>query len=381
MRTEGLQLYIHIPFCIRKCNYCDFLSGPATQEKMKEYVEALCVEIASQSGEAEAYEVDTIFFGGGTPSILSSEDFAKIMDCIQKHFTVREEAEITIEANPGTVTKEKLTMYKQCGVNRISFGLQSAQDKELSLLGRIHSYETFLESFQLARKEGFHNINIDLMSGLPGQNIDQMKDTLEKVLALNPEHISVYSLIVEEGTVLRTWIEEGKIAEVSEELDREIYEMTRKMLSENGYQRYEISNYAKEGYECKHNLGYWNRKNYLGFGIGAASLFEEQRFSNLDILNEYLKKPAGARMERHSLSVEEQMEEFMFLGLRKCEGVSIHDFEQKFGMSLISIYGEVLRKHENEGLLEVADGYVRLTIPGLDLSNYVMADFLEPQIP
>lgn len=381
MKTDGLQLYIHIPFCVKKCNYCDFLSGLASKEKMKEYVEALCKEIESQGVEADAYEVDTIFFGGGTPSILPAEDFVTIMKSIQKHFKVSREAEITIEANPGTVTGEKLVAYKQCGVNRISFGLQSAQEQELSLLGRIHSYETFLESFRLAREAGFQNINIDLMSGLPGQTLNQMKDTLEKVLELNPEHISVYSLIVEEGTVIQTWIDEGKISEVSEELDREIYEITRSMLSEKGYQRYEISNYAKAGYECKHNLGYWNRKNYLGLGIGAASLFEEQRFSNTSELDEYLKNPTRTRMEQHALTLEEQMEEFMFLGLRKCEGVNIHDFEQQFAVALERVYGTVLQKHEEEGLLEMKDGYVYLTNQGLDLSNYVMADFLEPQIP
>jgi len=381
LKEKYLQLYIHIPFCVKKCNYCDFLSGPASEERMERYVDALCREISQGGKEAAGYLVDTVFFGGGTPSILSGRLFMQVMDSIRNNFALMENAEITIEANPGTVTEEKLKNYVSCGVNRISFGLQSAQKEELELLGRIHSFEDFLEGFHMARKVGFQNINVDLMSGLPGQSMATMEDTLTKIMQLHPEHISVYSLILEEGTLLYERVEHGEIFEISEELDREIYEMTGRILAENGYMRYEISNYAKEGYACKHNLGYWNRKNYMGFGIGAASLFEEQRFSNVSDLNSYLADPKECRENVQTLSLQEQMEEFMFLGLRKCEGISKSEFFARFQVKCEDIYGKVLEKHRQEGLLQVQENRIFLTPKGLDVSNYVMADFLEPQIP
>lgn len=381
MKKECLEIYIHIPFCVKKCHYCDFLSGPATEECMNRYVSSLCDELVYRSQEAAGYVVDTVFFGGGTPSILSVEAIAGIMQTLQECYELLPTAEITIEANPGTVTSEKVSNYRKYGINRISFGLQSAQAEELTLLGRIHSYETFVESFQQAREAGFDNINIDLMCGLPGQKKEKMQDTLQRVLALAPEHISVYSLIVEEGTVIADWIGQGKIKELSEEEDREMYDMTRKLLAEKGYERYEISNYAKPGRECKHNLGYWNRKNYLGFGIGAASLFQEQRFSNTTDLEGYIKHPGDCRENLQELSMAEQMEEFMFLGLRKCAGVSQSEFYKKFGRTIEAVYGPVIAKHSEEGLLSVNKERIFLTDMGLDLSNYVMADFLKPEIP
>lgn len=284
MRRE-LELYIHIPFCAKKCAYCDFLSGPADEQTVADYVTALRKEIESYKESAKNYEVTTVFFGGGTPSLLSGEQMAELMNAIKDTFMLKEEAEITMEANPGTVTESNLSAYKEAGINRISFGLQSVKDEELRMLGRIHTFEEFLESYDMARKAGFHNINVDLISAIPGQTLTSWEETLRTVIELQPEHISAYSLIVEEGTTFAKLYGEGCEKEEllpDEDEERRIYERTEEMLKEAGYHRYEISNYAKDGYECRHNLGYWERKEYLGLGLGASSLLNETRFHNTE---------------------------------------------------------------------------------------------------
>ena len=379
---NDLELYIHIPFCIRKCNYCDFLSFPSNEEEREDYVQCLINEI-EQTGELldkDAYAVRSIFIGGGTPSLLSGEQMERIMQAVRKGFVIKEEAEITMEANPGTLTEANIFSYKKAGVNRLSMGLQSADDACLHLLGRIHTWEEFLKSYQLARKAGFENINIDLMSGLPGQTIEIYKKTLEKVMALRPEHISAYSLILEEETPF------GKSKEIQrkipdEETDREMYQLTKNVLLENGYERYEISNYAIKGKECIHNLGYWSGTPYLGFGLGASSYFEGTRFSNEKDLEKYKKKPYVPFMMREDytvLSEKDEMEEFMFLGLRKRVGISKREFKKRFKISLKDIYGKVITKYEEMDLLEWTDAgeMLRLTDAGIGVSDYIFCDFM-----
>ena len=306
----------------------------------------------------------SIFIGGGTPSILTPSQIKDIFKVIKETFKLSDEAEITIEMNPGTVDKEKLRTYREVGINRLSIGLQSALDEELKKLGRIHTFEEFLDTYKLAREEGFHNINIDLMSAIPGQTVESYEHTLRTVAEIKPEHISAYSLIIEEGTPFYERYGQGEHQEElpGEEDERRMYKMTKKILAQYGYERYEISNYAKKGYACRHNLGYWERAEYLGIGRGASSLMDNQRWIQGE--------------EKEEIDRQGQMEEFMFLGLRKMEGVSYAVFEKAFGCTIESVYHEVIQRMKEMGLMEDADGYLRLTERGIDLSNYVMSEFL-----
>ena len=382
IRNRELELYIHIPFCVRKCAYCDFLSGPADDKTIASYVESLIRELEAHQSSMKDYKVTTIFMGGGTPSILSGKQIGSIMDAVRENFQLDKDAEISMEANPGTVTSEKLTAYKEAGVNRLSFGLQSADNEELKVLGRIHTYEEFLESFSLARECGFENINVDLISAIPKQTLESYLDGLGKVIALNPEHISSYSLIVEEGTSFAREYGEGCPKEdelPSEDVEREIYHQTEAILKANGYHRYEISNYAKEGKKCRHNLGYWERKEYLGIGIGAASLIRNVRYKNVDDIRLYLERSGDLdciQEQREELSIQAQMEEFFFLGLRKMEGVSEEEFAAYFGKELLECYGEKLQRLSSQGLMSFGDGRWKLTAQGIDISNYVFGELL-----
>lgn len=408
MKKE-LELYLHIPFCVRKCAYCDFLSFPAEKEIQKQYVNCLIEEIR-QFDLAEDYVVSTIFFGGGTPSVLEGSEIMRIMQAIRERFPdIREDAEITIECNPGTLTEEKLQIYQKAGINRLSLGLQSADQEELKLLGRIHTYNQFKENFYLARRIGFANINVDLMSALPGQSEESWQETLRFVCDLEPEHISAYSLIVEEGTPLYEEYGEmcadlekyGDYASMpkrlqtkyegckclpDEETDRNMYHHTKTTLAKLGYERYEISNYARPGYACRHNIGYWTGVEYLGLGLGASSLVGGKRFQVTADLNRYLvftkeELAAGAQYEEiHELSRQERMEEFMFLGLRLTGGVRTAEFERRFGVAMEAVYGEVIERLLKEGLLEASvqtDSHIRLTEYGLDVSTYALAEFLQ----
>ena len=377
-----LSLYIHIPFCVRKCNYCDFLSAACDENTKQKYVNALCKEIEQRAEGFEDRKVDTIFFGGGTPSILSIGQMEKIMWAVRKAFLIQTDAEITMEMNPGTVDREKLEAYKRFGINRLSIGLQSANNEELKILGRIHTWEEFLQTWKMVREVGFTNVNIDLMSALPGQTFKSYEETLRKVLALKPEHISAYSLIVEEGTPFYEWFgEDGKRRnEIPNEIvDRQMYELTKNLLEEQGYFRYEISNYALKGYECKHNVGYWKRKEYLGLGLGAASLISNIRSTNITDMSTYLEVENGDWTEEQiKLSLNDQMEEFMFLGLRMMEGICPVEFEGKFERALQEVYGEQLEKLEQQKLLEYnrKTGRYALTMAGIDVSNQVFVEFL-----
>jgi oxygen-independent coproporphyrinogen-3 oxidase len=385
-----LGIYIHIPFCVKKCDYCDFLSAPSDSKTMKSYVRALINEIKLNKEKMNEYLVDSVFIGGGTPSILDENLILEIMNTLKMNCHMETDAEITIECNPETVTKEKLLTYMKAGINRISFGLQSANDKELKSIGRIHTYAQFVESYKLARECGFKNINIDLMSALPKQNTADYLETLQKVKALKPEHISAYSLIVEDGTKLKKRVEQAEkngykiLPEEKEE--RNMYYATQSELKKEGYNRYEISNYAKSGFECRHNIGYWQRKEYLGFGIGAASLYKEERYNNKSDINFYIKQLLKTdnsedtikeiEESRQKLSEEEQMEEFMFLGLRMMKGISVKTFYEKFDKSYEDVYGKVSDKLLAQGLLEKEKDCIYLTERGIDISNYVMSEFL-----
>lgn len=437
-----LGIYLHIPFCKRKCLYCDFLSAPATDEVINRYVDALCAQIAREADSYEGLFVRSVFLGGGTPSLLSVFQMEKIMEQLSARFGLAQNAEITMECNPGTLDFQKLKGYKNAGINRLSIGLQSACDAELKALGRIHSYEDFLQNYGAARRAGFTNINVDLMSALPGQTVEGWMETLHKVVGLAPEHISAYSLIIEEGTPfyerygeeqygaerLRKAHEQGKQGEhnspaepahaflplPSEEEERLMYERTEAVLRQYGYHRYEISNYAKPGKECLHNIGYWDRTDYVGFGLGAASKVGDMRWKITDDLEEYLQifdaensknamvepdggqrellpyadrmrraaceegEPDDGKRERQILSVPEQMEEFMFLGLRLAAGISTAEFRRQFGIGIREVYGRILERLERDGLLIFyEDGKkIKLTPKGVDVSNYVLAQFL-----
>lgn len=391
MANRLLELYIHIPFCVKKCLYCDFLSASASEAEREAYMEALFLEIRERAVECKEYQVCSIFIGGGTPSVLSGERIEQMLSLIGENYALTEDAEITIEVNPGTVDGEKLRIYRRAGVNRLSIGLQSAIDEELRSLGRIHTWQQFLETYQQARAAGFENLNVDLMSALPGQTRESYAESLRRVLDLRPEHISAYSLIVEEGTPFYRAYEKGQLALPDEDTEREMYRDTERMLLEQEYHRYEISNYALPGKECRHNIGYWTRREYLGFGLGAASLMDNTRFHNGTDRQAYVQAPLEQRQELQQLTVQEQMEETLYLGLRMTRGISSQAFQQRFGVSLEKVYGPVIEKNSRDGLLiyrtyEEADDvpdqgcagiqYLTLTKLGLDLSNYVMAQFL-----
>lgn len=417
MNKRELELYIHIPFCARKCAYCDFLSFAAPERVYRDYMDKLLEEIRGQGPNFQEYRVSTIFVGGGTPSILPADLIMELFATLSENFDISPDAEITMEANPGTLTMEKLEVYRQSGVNRLSIGLQSADDKELKYLGRIHSYDSFLKSFQRARQAGFKNINVDLMSALPGQDVHSWKNTLKKVMMLKPEHISAYSLIIEEGTPFyerfgepqakQSGLERGEsdadrggmlpapktAAEVAaraavmtppdlpdEDTDREMYHLTKEMMAAHGYERYEISNYAKKGYECRHNIGYWTGVEYLGLGLGASSYTYGYRYHNTENLQEYLSlnlyEGGAAARDIEELSLEDKMEEFMFVGLRMMKGVSGSEFLDRFGQNMWNVYGDALKKLEQQGLIEVDAPMVRLTELGIDVSNVVLSEFL-----
>lgn len=380
---KALELYIHIPFCVRKCKYCDFLSGPGDTASQEAYVESLCREIFSYEDLAKAYRVVSIFVGGGTPSVLEARQTERIFQAIRETFLFAEDAEITTELNPGTVDEEKFKTYQKLGINRLSIGLQSADNKDLQLLGRIHTWEDFLHTYQLARKQGFSNINIDLMSAIPGQQPEDWEKTLRTVAELGPEHISAYSLIIEEGTPFYEKYgrqeeerEKGIPIPVSEllpdeEAERTMYWRTEEILKEYGYDHYEISNYARAGKECRHNIGYWERTPYLGIGSGAASLIDNCRFSY------QADRTKLALGEKEELTRQEQMEETMFLGLRMMKGVSRSQFFETYGVQMEEVYGETISFLKKEKLLEEKNGRVCLTRRGTDISNYVMSEFLQ----
>lgn len=370
-----MELYIHIPFCIKKCDYCDFLSFPAGEDIKERYVEALKRELCSVAEECAAETISSVFIGGGTPSALCPGQIAGVMETVRKGFVLERGCEVTLEANPGTLNMEKLLEYRSCGVNRLSIGCQSADDGELRSLGRIHTFQQFQEQFALARAAGFGNINVDLMSAIPGQSVEKWERSLRTIAGMEPEHISAYSLIIEEGTPFF----ERELQLPTEEEERRMYEMTAAILGEYGYHRYEISNYAREGRECRHNIGYWKRVDYLGVGLGASSLRSNRRFSNTSRLEYYLENsgyPDKIRENTEELSEKDRMEEFIFLGLRLTEGISEKAFRDIFHRNIRDIYGMAVEKMTGFGLLEEKGERLRLTERGVSLSNQVFLEFL-----
>ena len=383
MSMKKLELYVHIPFCEEKCRYCDFLSFRADEGEKKAYVNQLIEEIKAQGQNYSEYLVSSIFIGGGTPTTLSGIWILDIMNAIRENFIVETDAEVSIECNPGTLSKSKIIHIKKAGINRISFGLQSSIEEELKELGRIHTYKDFLQSYQLAREDGFTNINVDLMSGLPNQTIDSYKTTLKRVCALKPEHISAYSLIIEPDTPFfdKYGSEEGSMLLPDENIDREMYALTKNILREHGYERYEISNYAKPGRECRHNIGYWTGVSYLGLGVGASGYVMNRRFH---VESDY-RKYMSVKMQQditplycdlEELDIKANMEEFMFLGLRLTRGVSRHEFNERFGVDMFEVFDRQIKRNMMLKLMEYNSPNLRLTEKGLDLSNMVMSDFL-----
>lgn len=392
---KRLSLYIHIPFCVQKCRYCDFYSAAASAQEKLQYTELLCREIRSWGRMLrEQYSVYTIFMGGGTPTCLTPDCLEKIGAEVRESFDCDALTEFTTEANPGTVTPEHLAVWQQMGINRVSLGLQSAQNRELQMLGRIHSYEEFLDTYQMIRQSGMDQINIDVMAAIPEQTLESYQDTLEKIVSLNPEHISSYSLIVEPETVFWDWEKNGTLKRVDEDTDRQMYEWTGKYLQQMGYHRYEISNYCRSGMECKHNCVYWTGGEYLGLGVNASSYLNGYRFrvpvfqksyrSYVDRIcqlagNESadLQNAIQGMDELEIIDQKEQMEEFMFLGLRMMAGVSEEEFFRRFGSSMMDVYGDVIKKYQKMDLICRKDtGQMTLTEKGIDVSNSILADFL-----
>ncbi len=383
MDKNEIGVYIHIPFCMKKCFYCDFVSYANKEDMIEKYIKALEKEIKIKAEENKLLKINTIYIGGGTPSFIDSKHIVYIINAIKESFNVKENAEITIEVNPGTVTKNKLEDYIKCGINRISIGLQTTNNELLKQIGRIHTYEQFLETYNLIRMVGFNNINVDLMLALPNQTIKDLEDSLNKVIMLKPEHISVYSLILEEKTKLYDLVESGKLELLDESIERNMYWKVKNILEQNGYKHYEISNFAKQGYESKHNLNCWNQEEYLGMGVAAHSYLNNKRYSNTENLEQYINKLLDEEGIKNDIvtvheeqTLEDKQKEYMLLGLRKIEGVKISDFKNKFVQNPIYIFRKELDKLVKEDLIQVEDNNIKLTKKGLDLANLVFEEFV-----
>lgn len=390
---KNLMLYIHIPFCVKKCAYCDFLSAPADAGEREKYGENLLEEIESAAGFLQSREITSVYVGGGTPSLLMPSFYEELFHLLDHHFGFSwREGEITLEANPGTLTPEHLSGYRRAGFNRLSIGLQSAHREELKTLGRIHDWQTFLDNYRAARQAGFSNINVDVMSAIPGQTLQSYQKTLEQVIEIAPEHISSYSLILEEGTSFyRDYVSEPKSGLPKlpdEDTDREMYELTGRLLEQAGYFRYEISNYAQKGYEAKHNQGYWKLHEYIGFGLGASSYMEGMRFRVVSFMPDYQNyvsnmktcKNLKAWINLHE-DVEQidrfmSMSEMMFLGLRMCEGVSEDEFFERFHEKIEHVYPDVIEKYMKSGHLCKENGRIFLSKKGMDVCNVIMSEFV-----
>lgn len=375
-----LGLYIHIPFCVSKCKYCDFNSYKLNLDEKRKYLKALQKEMEFYKEEIVGKDIDTIFIGGGTPSILNENEIKFLFNDIKNNFNIKKNAEITMECNPGTLTLEKLRVMKECGVNRLSIGLQAVQNHHLNYIGRIHTYEEFEKNYNQAKEVGFENINIDLMYALPNQSREDWMESLEKVVKLNPTHISAYSLILEEDTELFNMYERKEFKLLDEDTDIEMYEYTIDYLESNGYNQYEISNYAKEGYECKHNILYWKCKNYVGLGASASGFLNGTRYSNLCDLNEYEKIIYSGKKPlewQEKLSIKDKIEESIFLGLRMNEGIKLKDFQEKYNFNFEEEYKNEINKLKNMGLIQINNELVTLTQKGREISNSVFVEFIK----
>ena len=394
MEIKEIGLYIHIPFCKHKCYYCDFVSYANKKKFFKKYVECVKKEIEkyarenrimSEHGLEPKYVIKTIYIGGGTPSLIDEEYIEDILKSIRENFemtsNLEEKIETTIEVNPGTVTKEKLQKYLECGINRLSIGLQAVQDNLLKEIGRIHTFEDFQNVYKWAREVGFENINVDLMIGLPNQTLDDVKESTKKVMALKPEHISVYSLILEENTKLEDWVIKGKLELPDDEIERKMYWYVKKALEKHKYIHYEISNFAKPGFESKHNSDCWNQNEYIGIGAAASSFMNNARYENTSDLEEYISniendKPSKNIQLQELLDDESKIDEYMMLSLRKISGVNITEFKRKFNQNPIIRYNKILEKLIKEELIEIDGNNIRLSSKGIDLANLVWEEFI-----
>ena len=375
-----LGLYIHIPFCVSKCKYCDFNSYKLDLEEKKKYLKSLEKEMSFYKNEIKEKEIDTIFIGGGTPSILRDYEIKTLFDNIKTNFKIKKNAEITMECNPGTLTLSKLKIMKDCGVNRLSIGLQAVQNHHLEYIGRIHTFEEFEKNYFQAKEVGFENINIDLMYALPNQNEEDWKETLEKIVELNPAHISAYSLILEENTELFDMYNRNEFKLLDEDTDIVMYEYTINYLKSHGYNQYEISNYAKEGYECNHNILYWKCENYVGIGASASGFLNGTRYNNVSSLSEYEKMILEGKKPiewEEKLSIKDEIEESIFLGLRMNEGIKFKDFKIKYDLDFIEKYKNEIEKLEKLNLIDVNELGMRLTQKGREISNSVFVEFMD----
>ena len=399
-KNKELGIYIHIPFCVKKCYYCDFTSFAGCDNFQEKYVECLKDELKQRINETkDNYKITTIYIGGGTPSYIDTRYIKEIIEQIVENiyednskdlnnnrdrtFNINyfDDIELTIEVNPGTVTEQKLIDYKEIGINRLSIGLQSTNNKLLKEIGRIHSFEQFEETYNLARKAGFENINIDLMLGLPNQTIKDLKHTLQEIIRFNPEHISVYSLILEDGTKLCNLVKQGKLRLPNEDLERQMYWYVKNTLELNGYKHYEISNFAKMGYESKHNVNCWKQKEYIGVGLAASSYLDGIRYLNVRNLNDYINNIEEGYIDKNKIIEEVQKDEgkqkeFMMLGLRMIDGVSIQEFKIKFCTNPLYIFREELERLAKDKLIKVEGDNIKLTNKGLDLANQVWMEFV-----
>lgn len=376
---KDLSLYIHIPFCMSKCYYCDFTSFPNNKEKIQGYIDSLIKELELYKERIKDYNINTIFIGGGTPSCIDANYIYRILEYINCNFNISKTCEISIETNPGTLNKEKVKIYKESGINRVSMGVQSLNEDLLKVIGRIHNGDDFYKSLELLRKANFNNINVDLMFGLPGQTLDMVLDSLKKVVELNIEHISYYSLILEENTKLYNMYNQGKINLPNEDVERDMYHKTREYLINRGYEHYEISNYALSNYECKHNLTYWNVMPYLGVGLGSHSNIEGKRFWNTIHIDKYIEKLKENIIpieDEEIIDINTEIEEFCILGLRKIQGIDKKQFKLRFNNEIETIYKDIINKHVNNGLVINSEDFISLTNRGLDLANLVEMDFL-----
>ncbi|QEK12372.1 oxygen-independent coproporphyrinogen III oxidase [Crassaminicella thermophila] len=375
---KEIGMYIHIPFCAQKCLYCDFCSFSATEEMISKYIDALIKEMKIYEEKLRKCKIKSIFIGGGTPSIISINKMDKIINGIHSNFNLKEDLEFSIESNPGTLNKEKISYYLNHNINRLSIGLQAWQDFLLKKLGRVHNSKEFVRNYLLAREIGFKNINIDIMFALPNQSINHWQETLRNVVTLKPEHISAYSLKIEEGTVFNQLYKKGELHLPDEEKDRKMYHFTIDYLLENGYKHYEISNFAKEGQECIHNKIYWENEEYIGLGLGAHSYLNKIRYSNTTDLKDYIENidKKNICVHKEEISIKDEIAETMFLGLRMMKGISIKKFTKKFGISPLKVYSNEICDLKEKGLLQVDDQVIRLTRKGIDLSNHVFVAFL-----
>ena len=377
-----LGLYIHIPFCVSKCNYCDFNSYKVDKSSKERYLKDLEKEIRLYKNEIKVNNIEgisSVFVGGGTPSILTCEEIFKLFDIIKENFKIKEDAEITMECNPGTLTKEKLTTMKTVGVNRLSIGLQAVQDYHLKSIGRVHSYDEFEKNYKEALDVGFENINVDLMYALPNQKFEDWKESLQKIVTLNPSHISAYSLILEEGTTLHDMYERNEFKMIDEDTDIKMYNYTINYLKENGYNQYEISNYSKEHFECRHNILYWKCEQYIGVGPGASGYIGDYRYNNIEGLKEYHEK-----LERNEkpieniekLSIEDKIQEKIFMGLRMNEGIMFEDFQKEFNIDFKEKYRKEIERLKGRELINENITGIRLTQRGREISNSIFIEFI-----